>query len=278
MLIEPEKRKNMLEICDNISVRKQATLLQIPRTKIYYKPIINEESTMANLITEIYLSSDCRYGYRKITAALRNKNMFVNAKKVLRIMRELGIEGLYPKRYKNTSTKNKSNKVYEYLLSGIEINRSNQVWATDITYIKIQNKFMYFMAIIDLHSRYIVAHGLSHSMELEFCIDILDKALLTGCPEIFNTDQGSQYTSNKFTHRLKEKGIKISMDHKGRCFDNIFVERLWRTLKQEVIYYYRPENISSLENKIEEFVPWYNKERLHQSLQYQTAFSVYFQL
>ena len=134
---------------------------------------------------------------------------------------------------------------------------------------------MYFMAIIDLHSRYIISHGLSHSLEAEFCVQILEEALESGIPEIFNTDQGSQYTSNSFTNKLSGKGINISMDHTGRCFDNIFIERLWRTIKQEVIYYYRPENIRSLEQRLEEFVPWYNNHRLHQALKYKTPASIY---
>jgi putative transposase len=265
----------MLGTCSDISIRKQSELLNVPRTKMYYINIINDESEIANLIMEIYLSSDCRYGYRKITATLQNQNLIINKKKVLRIMREMGIEGLYPKRKINTTIKNNDHKVYPYLLTNLEIDRINQVWATDITYIKINNKFMYFMAIIDLYSRYIISYGLSHSLETEFCMAILDSALISKTPEIFNTDQGSQYTSNDFTSTLKIKNIQISMDHKGRCFDNIFVERLWRTLKQEVIYYYRPEDITSLEKRIEEFVPWYNNQRVHQSLHYKTPAFVY---
>jgi putative transposase len=265
----------MLEISSDISIRKQAELLKVPRTRVYYGRVINDESEIANLIREVYLSSDCRYGYRKITADLGNQGIVVNKKKVLRIMREIGIEGLYPKKNINTTIRNKEHKVYPYLLTDLEINRTNQVWATDITYIKINNKFMYFMAIIDLHSRYIISYDLSHSLEAEFCVYILEKALVDGVPEIFNTDQGCQYTSNEFTLKLQSKGIKISMDHKGRCFDNIFVERLWRTLKQEVIYYYRPEDVRSLEKRIDEFVPWYNNKRLHQGLNYKTPASIF---
>ena len=265
----------MLEIDHSISIRKQSNLLRVPRTKIYYRPVISSSSEIANLIQEIYLSSDCRYGYRKITAQLYNQNQIVNSKKVLRIMREMGIEGLYPKRQVKTSTKSNEHKIYPYLLTDLEINRVNQVWATDLTYIKVNNRFMYFMAIIDLFSRYIISYGLSHSMECEFCVEILKKALKINVPEIFNTDQGSQYTSKDFTKLLSIKNIRISMDHKGRCFDNIYVERLWRTLKQEVIYYYRPEDITSLENRLEEFVPWYNNQRLHQSLKYRTPSSIF---
>ena len=191
-------------------------------------------------------------------------------------MQEMGIEGLYPKQYVNTTIRNKEHSTYPYLLTDLEINKIDQVWATDITYIKINGKFMYFMAIMDLYSRYIISYDLSHSLEADFCVAILAKALSKKVPEIFNTDQGCQYTSNDFTSKLSEKNIKISMDHKGRCFDNIFVERLWRTLKQEVIYYYRPETITSLEQRIEEFVPWYNNQRLHQALKYKTPASIYF--
>lgn len=265
----------LLEIEPNLSMRKQARILDVPRTGLYYEPILNDESRIANLINEVYLGSDCRYGYRKITAEINAQGLAVNHKKILRLMNEIGIEGLYPRRSVNTSIGNKEHKIYPYLLGGLEINRINLVWATDITYIKIGGKFMYFMAIIDLYSRYIIAYDLSYNMEAEFCISILEKALKLGLPEIFNTDQGSQYTSNDFTKMLIGNNIKISMDHKGRCFDNILIERLWRTLKQEVIYYYRPEDIGSLERRIEEFVPWYNNKRLHQSLDYKTPAQIY---
>lgn len=267
----------MLEISSDIPIRKQALLLQVPRTKFYYRPVINDESEVANLIAEVYLSSDCRYGYRKVTADLHNRGLKINRKKTLRIMKEIGIEGLYPKRFVNTGPKNKEHEIYPYLLEGLEINRVNQVRATDITYIKINSKFVYFMAIIDLYSRYIVGYQLSPSMEVEFCIAVLEKAFKSSSsqPEIFNTDQGSQYTSSHFTSQLRIRDIKISMDHKGRCFDNIYVERLWRTLKQEVVYYYRPESITALEERINEFVPWYNDRRLHQALKYKTPATLY---
>lgn len=197
--IRYEERKAILEIDQHISIRKQSSLLKVPRTGIYYQPVISDDSEIANFIQEIYLSSDCRYGYRKITAALHHQGKIVNSKKVLRIMREIGIEGLYPKKHINTSTKKNEHRVYPYLLTDLDINRVNQVWATDLTYIKINNKFMYFMAIIDLFSRYIISYDLSHSMESEFCMGVLEKALKTNVCEIFNTDQGSQYTSKNFT-------------------------------------------------------------------------------
>jgi putative transposase len=266
----------MLDPQDNlVSLRHQARLLKVCRSRIYYQPIIGDDDFVANEILEIYSNSDCRYGYRKVHACLLNKGLIINKKKTQRIMRELGLEGLYPKKKVNTTTPNKEHKIYPYLLKGLAIVRVNQVWATDITYIWVQNKFMYFIAIIDLYSRYIVAYGLSHSLEAEFYVDVLIKALTKGLPEIFNTDQGSQFTSNDFVKILIEKKIAISMDHQGRCFDNIFVERLWRTVKQEAVYYYRPQTIAELEKVLDKFVLWYNNQRRHQALNYKIPGEIY---
>jgi len=256
-----QERYSMIDNESNLSIRQQAWLLGLQRSKLYYKPIINEDSEIANLIRDIYLSSDCRYGYRKVTAALHNNGKVINNKKVLRIMREMGIEGLYPKRNIKTSTKNTEHRIYPYLLTDLEINRVNQVWATDITYIRMNGYFMYFIAIIDIHSRYILSYDLSNSLEAGFCLLALKEALISRVPEIFNSDQGCQFTSNEFVNELERRQIKISMDHTGRCFDNIFIERLWRTLKQEVIYYYRPETLKELEKHLQDFVIWYNNHR-----------------
>jgi putative transposase len=258
-----------------LSIRQQAAILNICRSTIYYAPLLSKDSEVANLIREIYLSSDCRYGYRKVTAALDHQGHTINHKKVLRLMQDMGIQGLYPRKFKNTSLKT-SNNIYPYLLEGLEITRPNQVWATDITYIALQNRFMYFIAIIDIYSRYIVAHELSANLEASFCIETLKMALTVAIPIIFNTDQGTQFTSAGFIGVLQQHGIQISMDHKGRCFDNIFAERLWRTVKQEAVYYYRPETVKDLEKCLNNFVKWYNHQRLHQSLRYQTPASVYF--
>lgn len=271
------ERAQILDINDKLlSVRSQCSLLDICRSSIYYKPLFNTDSQLANLIKEIYLDSDCRYGYRKITKELHHQLYDFNHKKVLKTMREIGIQGLYPRRSINTTVTNKEHYIYPYLLDGLKISEPNQVWATDLTYISIQGKFMYFMAIIDIYSRYIIAYDLSSSLEASFCVDLLDKSLNKFKPSIFNTDQGSQFTSNDFIRLLKKNKIQISMDHKGRCFDNIYVERLWRTLKQEAIYYYRPENIKELWSCLQKFVLWYNTRRLHQSLNYYTPESVYF--
>ena len=256
------------------SMRYQARLLGVSRSGAYYIPAINDESFLANEIFEIYSKSGCRYGYRKIHAELIERGFVINHKKVLRIMNELGFEGLYPKQ-KQAKYENKENKIYPYLLDNLELVRVNQVWATDITYIRLNDRFMYFIAIIDLYSRYIIYHGLNYNLEAEFYVDILSNALLTGTPEIFNTDQGVQFTSNEFTQLLLLHEVQISMDHKGRCFDNIYAERLWRSVKQEAVYYYRPETVGELEKVLNEYVVWYNYERVHQSLGYRRPAEVY---
>lgn len=260
----------------NLSISRQCRLLGLCRSSLYYKRLMNSDSILANLIKEVYLDSDCRYGYRKITAALNEEHQNpINHKRVLRIMQEMGIQGLYPRKSVNTTIKD-CHRVFPYLLSDLSINSPNQVWATDITYISLPGRFMYFIAIIDVFSRYILAYELSSSLEATFCINTLKAALDKATPSIFNTDQGSQFTSNDFVNILLDAGVQISMDHKGRCFDNIFVERLWRTLKQEAIYYYRPETVLELDICINRFISWYNYRRKHQSLGYKVPAHVYF--
>lgn len=259
-----------------LSLRRQCELLSISRASYYYEYIDFDESEIANRIREIYLWSDCRYGYRKITKALVSQGITINHKRVSRMMRDMGIEGLYPKRKPNTSANNKEHQVYPYLLKNLIITRPSQVFATDITYIRLKDRFVYLIAIIDIYSRYIISYEISHSMEVEFCTLALEKALLISIPEIFNTDQGSQFTSKPFIDLLISKNIQISMDHKGRCFDNIFIERLWRTIKQELIYHKRLDSVRDLERALEEYVPWYNNERLHQGINYKRPADLYF--
>jgi putative transposase len=246
------------------------------RSRLYYKPIIDDASELANLIQEVYLASECRYGYRKITAELQAMGVSVNHKKVLKFMKSMGIEGLYPKKKCRTSIKDKEHKVYPYLLEGIVISRPNQVWATDITYIHIGGRFIYLVAILDLYSRYVIAYSLSHSLEASFCVHTLKQALAQKQPEIFNSDQGVQFTSHDFINELLKYGIQISMDHKGRCFDNILMERLWRTFKQEALYFYRPSTLRELEEVIKKFIHWYNHKRRHQALDYKVPADLYF--
>ncbi|WGJ62630.1 IS3 family transposase [Wolbachia endosymbiont of Frankliniella intonsa] len=274
--ISKKDRVRFIEKDSDLSIRKHADLLGICRSSLYYRPIINNESEVANLIQEVYLASDCRYGYRKITAEIIASGVVVNRKKILRIMKKMKISGLYCRKRCNTSIKEKKHKIYPYLLKDLIICRVNQVWATDITYIMVEGKFVYFVAIMDLYSRYIIAHSLSPYLDAGFCLYTLKEALKQGKHEIFNSDQGVQFTCYNFITELEHANIKISMDHKGRCFDNIFVERLWRTLKQEAIYYYRPNSIRDLNLIINDFVGWYNYRRLHQTLNYKVPADLYY--
>lgn len=258
-----------------LSIRHQAKLLGVSRANFYYKSVVSRDTEIVNLIRDAYQESDCRYGYRKVLASLRVKGLIVNNKKVRKLMRGMGLKGLTPGKFICTTNRDANNKVYPYLLTGLKISYANQVWATDITYIKLRERFMYFIAIIDIYSRYIIATDLSHSLEAGFCVTTLQTALATTKPKIFNTDQGVQFTSTSFINELTKHDIQISMDHKGRCFDNIFVERLWRTIKQEAVYFYRPETLQDLEKCLNDFVLWYNNKRLHQSLNYRTPSFVY---
>ncbi|MCP4553300.1 MAG: IS3 family transposase [Bacteroidetes bacterium] len=221
----------------DISISRQCDLLNICRSAYYYKTRpakLIDDDKYKRLIFEEYLKCPF-YGYRKITKALKKKDYIINRKRVYRLMREMGIQAIYPK--PNLSKPCPGHKKYPYLLRGLEINYPNQVWATDITYIKITGGFIYLSAIIDLYSRKVMSWGISNTQDTEFCIDVLEKAVKKyGKPEIFNSDQGSQFTSNDFTDKLKEYKIKISMDGKGRATDNIYIERLWRSLKYEDIF------------------------------------------
>lgn len=189
-------------------------------------------------------------------------------------MRKMALEAIYPK--KNTSIPNKQHKIYPYLLRDMKIEKINQVWATDITYIKMARGFVYLVAIIDWYSRYVLAWDLSVSMEVDFCVNALKEALERAKPEIFNSDQGSQFTSLEFTGVLKENGINISMDGRGRCLDNIFTERLWRSVKYEEVYLKDYQNPLDAYDNLKKYFNFYNNERLHQSLDYQTPAQMYF--
>lgn len=213
------------------------------------------------------------YGVRRMTAWLREQGQRVNEKRVRRLLRKMGLLAIYPK--PSLSQPAMSAKLYPYLLRGVEIERVNQVWSTDITYIRLLSGFIYLVAIMDWYSRYVLAWELSNSLESSFCVAALERALLKAQPEIFNSDQGSQFTSLIFTERLLARGIQISMDGRGRALDNIFVERLWRSVKYEEVYLkdYRtaPDAIRGLGRYFE----FYNCERLHQSLNYKTPIAVY---
>lgn len=219
------------------------------------------------------------YGNRKIKAELNYTHLIpIGRDHVRTLMAILGLQAIYPQSKLNLSQPNPEHKIYPYLLRGVKIIKPNQVWSTDITYIRLDNGWAYLIAVIDWFSRYVISWRLSNSLEIEFCLDCLNEALDTSHnqPEIFNNDQGSHFTSRKFTDILTNKNIQISMDGRGRCLDNIFVERLWRTVKQENIYLNSYRDVLETKTGLNKYFPFYNNERRHQSLHYQTPAEVYF--
>jgi len=214
------------------------------------------------------------YGTRRMTAYLRHLGHKINRKRTQNLYRLMGLEANYPK--PNLSKKHPEHKIYPYLLEDMKIDRVNQVWSTDITYIRLREGFVYLMAIIDWHSRYVLDWQLSTTLEADFCIEALARTLEKGRCEIFNTDQGSQFTAVAFVNLLLNNGIQVSMDGKGRALDNVFVERLWRSLKYELIYQMEFKSVREAKKSICEYFVFYNNERFHQSLNYKTPRQVYF--
>ncbi len=213
------------------------------------------------------------YGVERMTAWLRQLGYAINRKRVRRLLREMGLEAIYPK--PRLSDPQAGHRIYPYLLRDVEIERVNQVWSTDITYIRLWQGFVYLVAMMDWYSRYVLSWEVSVSLESSFCVSTLDWALRQGQPEIFNSDQGSQFTSEVFTERLRERGIQISMDGRGRALDNIFVERLWRSVKYEEVYLKDYRSVMEAIQGLRAYFEFYNGERLHQSLNYQTPEAVY---
>ncbi len=258
---------------DVFSVRRQCALMQLSRSAVYYKDRINEQDIIfANLISELWLKMPS-YGYRRITADLQRRDYNINHKRVLRLMRESKIQAIYPR--PNTSMCHSPHKCYPYLLNQLNIDRPNQVWATDITYIKIPGGWIYLVALIDLYSRKIMGWRLSNTLDVAFCLDMLEDTLRIGKPEILNTDQGAQYTSAAWINMVEDNNIKISMDGKGRWADNVIIERFWRTLKHEHVLLHVFDTVAELKNSIKEFIYIYNNKRLHQNLGYKTPAEVY---
>jgi putative transposase len=249
-------------------VRRQCELLGLARASLYYQAA---EETAPNLRLMRLLDEEHTrhpfYGSRRLTAWLSEQGEEVNRKRVQRLMRLMGLEAIYPK--PRLSVPDLSHRVYPYLLRGVGIDRVNQVWSADITYVPMPKGFMYLAATIDWYSRYVVSWRLSNTLDGLFCQEMLDEALGQGRPEIFNTDQGVQFTALAFTERLKQAGVLISMDGRGRCLDNVFVERLWRTVKYENIYLQAYGTVAELEQGLRSYLRFYNEERLHQSLDYQ---------
>jgi putative transposase len=257
-----------------LSVRRQCELLGMGRSTWYYEAVAEtaDNLNLMRRIDEQYLQTPF-YGSRRMTAWLEKQGWEVNRKRVQRLMRLMGLEAIYPK--PSTSLRGKGHKVYPYLLRGVAITRPNQVWSTDITYVPLRCGFLYLVAVLDWYSRYVLAWRLSNSLDAEFCLEALEEALAAARPEIFNTDQGVQFTSQDFTQRLEKAGVAVSMDGRGRALDNVFVERLWRTVKYEDIYLKDYDNGAECRNGLMKFFLFYNQGRLHQALDYQTPREVY---
>jgi putative transposase len=255
-------------------VRRQCELLGLHRSSLYYEPAAEtqENVRLLRLLDEEYTAHPF-LGSRRLRAWLNEHGEAVNRKRVQRLLRVMGLEAIYPK--PKLSVAAAGHKVFPYLLRNVPIERADQVWSTDITYIPMATGFMYLAATIDWYSRYVLSWRLSNTLDGSFCLDMLQEALSLGRPEVFNTDQGVQFTAEAFTRRLQSAGVAVSMDGKGRCLDNVFVERLWRSVKYENVYLYRYETVPELEVGLRLYFRYYNEERLHQSLDYRTPGAVY---
>jgi putative transposase len=249
-------------------------LLSIARSSFYYRTAATDEYELElmRLLDTMYTERPF-FGIRRMTDWLHQQGYPVNHKRVRRLLRLMGLEAIYPK--PQTSTRHPEHRVYPYLLRGVKIDRVDQVWSTDITYIPMAHGFAYLTAVIDWYSRYVLAWKLSNTLDVEFCLAALDEALAHGRPSIFNSDQGSQFTSRAFTERLISAEVSISMDGRGRCHDNIFIERLWRSVKYEEIYLKEYLDIWQLESGLREYFHFYDHQRRHQALGYRTPASVY---
>jgi putative transposase len=257
-----------------LSIRRQCALLGLPRSSLYYRPGGESDDNLhlMRLLDEQYTATPF-YGVRRMTAWLRTHGYPVNHKRVARLMHRMGIAAL-PTRLP-LSRRDHQHRIYPYLLRGVTIQRVNQVWSTDITYIRLHQGFVYLVAVMDWFSRYVLSWALSVTLDGQFCCEALQQALRQGPPEIFNTDQGAQFTSKDFTGLLEEQGIQISMDGRGRALDNVFVERLWRSVKYEEVYLKDYATVPEARQGLGQYFTFYNHERLHQSLGYQTPAAVY---
>ena len=259
---------------NSISVRRQCELLGVNRSGLYYRRKDNSlerENQIRIAIDKQFMKDPC--GVAKMSAYLKRQGYQAGEKLVRRLMRTMGLVAIYPK--KKLSIRHPDHKIYPYLLRGLKIERPDQVWTSDITYVPLAKGFCYLVAVMDWHSRYVLSWRLSNTLDADFCVEALNEALDYSKPEIFNTDQGSQFTSLAFTGKLLENGIAISMDGRGRVFDNIFIERLWRTVKYQNIYVQGYETISEARQGLKQYFCQYKKERLHQGLGYKTPSEVY---
>ena len=258
----------------DISLRRQCQLLGLPRSSFYYQPAgeTTENLSLMRLIDGQYTKTPF-YGSRRMTACLERQGYEINRKRVQRLMRKMGLEALYPR--PNTSQSKPTHRIYPYLLRGVSITRPNQVWSSDITYVPMPQGFMYLVAVMDWYSRYVLAWRVSNTLDADFCIDALQDALNLGCPDIFNTDQGAQFTCLRYTQHLETEGIQISMDGRGRALDNVFVERLWRSVKYEDLYLKSYDTVPLLIQGLVDYFLFYNQDRPHQGLHNQVPADLY---
>jgi putative transposase len=274
-LSHEERKKLIVPSHPEFSIVEQAELLCISRGSFYYEPKENlDDKKHMDMIDAIYTDFPF-YGSRRVRLELIDRhNAFICRERVQRLMRLMGIEAIYPK--PKTSVAHPEHKKYPYLLSGVTASFPNHIWGTDITYIRLEDGWAYLVALIDWHSRYVLAWELSLTMETDFCIAALQSALAQATPKIHNSDQGVQFTDREYVAILEASGAAISMDGRGRCMDNIFTERLWRTLKYENIFLMSYRNAAEAKAGLSEYIPFYNTRRRHQSLEYRTPADVYF--
>lgn len=258
-----------------LSISRQCELVGLSRSAYYYEAVLESEENLLlmRLIDEQYLKTPF-YGSRKMTQHLCGLSYGVNRKRVQRLMRIMGLEAIFPS--PRTSQSHPEHRVYPYLLRGLEITQPMQVWSTDITYVPMPRGFMYLVAVLDWYSRYVLAWELSNTLDVSFCLEALERAFTEGKPDIFNTDQGAQFTSPRFTSELEQAGVRISMDGRGRALDNVFVERLWRSVKYEDLYLKAYEDGRALYEGLDAYFQFYNHERFHQSLNYLTPAQVHY--
>ncbi len=264
----------MIEPISTLSISRQCELLGISRSGYYYQPVAESEENLKlmRLMDEQYLLTPF-YGYRRMWAWLRQQGHEANLKRIHRLYRLMGIAAIYCK--PKLSKPSPGHKIYPYLLRNVPIVRPNQVWSTDITYVPMRQGFLYLVAVIDWYSRYVLSWELSNSLDTGFCLSALEKAFAFGRPEVFNTDQGSQFTSLDFTGSLLSREVSISMDGKGRALDNIFIERLWRDVKHQHIYLYDYKDGHALHQGLSWYFKLHNEQKPHQSLGYNTPAQVY---
>lgn len=258
-----------------LSVRKRCDLLQLNRSTLYYEEKHADigDIDLLNHIRDVWNRYPF-YGYRRITKELKENGFNVNRKRIQRLMQCGGIQAIYPG--PNTSKRNRLHKVHPYLLRNLDITHVNQAWMVDITYLRMQNGFMYLVALIDVYSRYVVGWALSNTLETNFCIDALKSGMAFATPEIINSDQGCQFTSEDWIDFLRENSIKISMTGKGRCLDNVYIERFWRSFKREEFYLNEYVSVKELKKTIGAYIEFYNHKRWHQALGYKRPADIYF--